>query len=321
MLSQRQKILAAIREDLADEGFLEVETPLLVQGTCPDASIHSISVGEKYLVTSTEYQIKRLIAEGFKKVFTLTKNFRELDQGPFHSIEFTMLEWARAEASLECIEEDAIRFIQKAFNSLYSGQKSIFYRGSEIQILGTPWERLTVREAFYLYLKMQDLQDFSLTALCRSADAASVTLPENFRHDASLILSFLLDQLQKHLGRKTPTFLNDWPAVMTSSTKPLEKEPCLAQRSELYIAGIEISDGFPFLTEVGLQKLFFERELQNRRNHGLAYVKVDLDYLRALEMGMPSGAGMALGVDRLVMVLTGAEKISEVQAFSDADKS
>jgi len=332
-LYQRQEILGAIRTDLYSQGFLEVETPLWVKGTCPDVHIDSVNVeGAKdsgYLVSSTEYQIKRLMVGGFEKVFTLTKNFRAGDRGKFHSSEFTMLEWARAYGSLDQpglerrslpvldeIEDDAERFIQGAFLKLYPNvPEALRFGGCEIDLLGKRWERLTVREALEKHLGLKNLGDFSMDALCRSCREADLELPSSILQDQHWVVSYLLDQLQPHLGKKVPTFLREWPAFMTSSAQLSEKDPYVAERSELYIAGIEISDGFPFLRDPVLQREWFARENHRRQSEGKSPVVLDELYLQALEEGIPEGAGMALGVDRLVMVLTGASSLGEVQAF------
>lgn len=314
-LWQRQEILAAIRHDLVAEGFLEIETPLLVKGTCPDIHIESVTTPDGYLVTSTEYQIKRMIIGGFEKLFTLTKNFRAHDRGRYHSAEFTMLEWARAHESLDMIEEDAIRFIRKAFKKLYPTAYQVTFRGHSIDIMNTPWERLTVRDAFKTHLGLDNLGDFSYEALIKSIEAAKFDVPKEMSGDKYMIMSYLFDKLQVHLGNKTPTFLREWPAYLTTSAPMYAHDPSTAQRSELYIAGIEIADGFPFLTDAVLQQKLFAQEQAMRKEQGKLEVALDDKFLESLKFGMPNGAGMAMGVDRLVMVLLGAERLADVQAF------
>jgi lysyl-tRNA synthetase class 2 len=315
-LQQRQDMLAAIRSHFYGENFLEIETPLLVKGTCPDAHIESIQAGEGYLVTSTEYQIKRLLVGGFEKVFTLTKNFRAHDRGRYHASEFTMLEWARSFATLPDIEKDAVQFIRQAFQTIHPHQNTLEVQGSTIDFLEYPWERITVREAFEKYLGLRNLADFARESLVESAHQAKIELPPHFKGDAHLVLSYLLDLLQPHLGTKTPTFLREWPAFMTSSGEVNLPDPHVGERSELYIAGIEIADGFPFLRNAETQKRFFQRELARRQANEQNPVALDSLYLEALSQGIPPGAGMALGIDRLALVLTQSESIEEVQAFS-----
>lgn len=313
-LHQRQQIISTIRDDLYSQDFLEVETPLLVKGTCPDAYIDSISAGGGYLITSTEYQVKRMIAGGFKKIFTLTKNFRANDCGRYHSSEFTMLEWGRAFTTLHEIEEDIIRFIRQAFHKLYPNKDTLVFNGDEINFMSAPWERTTVREAFKNYLGLKDLRDFSLPFLLSASQEAGLSIPQNFQHDKYLAIAYLFDQLQPHLGKKTPTFLQEWPAYLTTSAPICLKDPNIAERSELYIGGIEIADGFPFLRDPQQQRHLFSEELEKRKEVGKPEIIIDEKYIESLK-DLPSGAGMALGIDRLVMVLTGATKLSDIQSF------
>lgn len=315
-LYERQAAIIEIRQDLYENGFLEVETPLLVKGTCPDIHIDSMQTSEGYLVTSTEYQIKRLIVGGFERLFTLTKNFRANDHGRYHSHEFTMLEWARAHETIQTIEEDAIRFIKKAFLKLHPGQSYLIFNNTKIDFLLHDWERISVREAFNKYLRLQNLHDFSLGALENAINKAHFFVPENFKADKILLISYLFDCLQNHLGKTTPTFLYDWPAFMTTSAPICSHDPAVAERSELYIGGIEIADGFPFLIDPNLQKKLFEDELKKREKAGKNSVIIDEKYLDALNQNLPKGAGMALGVDRLIMVLTSSEKLADVQTFA-----
>lgn len=306
-LKERQEIVRALREDLYQQNFIEVETPLLVKGTTPDA-IESFAVGENYLVTSTEFQIKRLLVGGFEKVFTLTKNFRAHEEGRYHSSEFTMLEWARVKEPLSVIEEDAVRFIRKAFQKIHPGQTTLHFNGHEVDVMGA-WESLTVREAFKRYLGLDHIEDFSLQPLLK---AAKGLIPEELQHDHTLVLSYLLDQLQTYLGTSSPTFLHEWPLFQVASAPVNPTDPYTSERSELYIGGVEIANGFPFLTDAALQQKLFVEALQRNQSP----VTLDQKFLDALHEGLPPGAGMALGVDRLVMVLTGAQQLSQVQAFS-----
>lgn len=316
-LRKRQEIIRAIREDLYGQGFLEFETPLLVPGTCPDAHLASVETTDgQYLVTSTEYQLKRLVAGGFERVFSLTKNFRAGDRGRFHSAEFTMLEWARAWEDLSVIEDDAERFVRHAFRAVSSGATTTVLNGHRVEIDGERWERVTLREALDRHLHVLVDETFSLGSMVRGADEAGLRLPESFRTDPHLVISFLVDELQKHLGFPRPTFLRAWPAFMTSSAQLLPDNPAIAERSELYIGGVEVSDGFPFLRDPALQRESFARENRRREQQGLHPVRLDERYLAALDQGLPPGAGMALGVDRLVIALVGAADIAEVLPFS-----
>jgi lysyl-tRNA synthetase class 2 len=314
LLWRRQTVVRAIRDHFFSEGFLEIQAPLYVRGTCPDAHIASMMAGSGYLTTSTEYQIKRLEVGGFDKVFTLTQNFRAADVGDRHNPEFTMLEWARTFATLDDIERDVESFVKRAFRALHPDRDLLVYRGREIRIEG-PWERLTVSEAFERHLGIR-LRPDAPEALREDVQRKGIDVPPSFLDDPHLLFSYLIDSIQTHLGAPAPTFLREWPAFMTSSAALREGAPAFTERSELMIAGLELSDGFPSLRDAALQRRLFQRELDRRAQEGLPAVEIDERYLAALGQGIPPGAGMALGVDRLVMILTGAERIRDVIPFA-----
>lgn len=314
VLWQRQTILAAVRAWFADHGFLEVETPLRVRGTCPDAFLDSVRVedGDRYLVTSTEYQLKRLIAGGFERVYTLTRNFRAGDVGEVHNPEFTMLEWARVDVPLDRIEADAEGFVAAALDRLEPGARRIRTTGGEVDVR-PPWRRLTVREALRDFLGVAVPTDFDPEATAAAAIRAGLDVPPGFATDGWALFAFLVDAVQPRLGQDRPVFLRDWPSFLTSSAGG--RDAATADRSELFIAGVEVADGFPSERDADVQRRRFERQNAARIAQGKAPVAVDDRYLEALAQGLPPGAGMALGVDRLVMLLTGCTTLREVTAF------
>lgn len=315
-LWSRQEILRAIRGYFHDEGFLEVQAPLLVKGACPDAHLEPLRAGgDAYLTTSTEYQIKRMIVGGFDKVFTLTQNFRGADVGGRHNPEFTMLEWARTHASLADIERDAEALVKRAFRAVHPHADTLRWGDREVRVDG-PWERVTVREALARHLGIMAAPDLSPASLRSEVARLGLDVPASFLDDDATLVSYLIDMMQPRLGAPAPTFLCAWPAFMTSSAASLDGAPALADRSELLVAGLELSDGFPSLRDPELQARLFERENARRRDEGRAPVALDERYLAALREGIPPGAGMALGVDRLVMILTGRERIRDVLPFA-----
>jgi elongation factor P--(R)-beta-lysine ligase len=316
VLWQRQTIVRAIRDFFFERGFLEIQAPLLVRGTCPDVHMSSVRAGDGYLTTSTEYQIKRMVAGGFERLFTLTQNFRASDVSERHNPEFTMLEWARAGEPLDAIEADAEELVKRALRALHPGQGSIEHRGAPVKLDGVRWERLTVREALRRYLSMDVAPDFSLDSMRKEVGRLGLDVPPSFLEEPHGLVSLLLDRVQPRLGAEVPTFLREWPAFMTSSAALREGAPAVAERSELFIAGLEVSDGFPSLCSAAEQRALFERERARRSAEGKEPVDLDERYLEALRLGLPPGAGMALGVDRLVMLLTGQQRIRDVLAFA-----
>lgn len=314
VLRRRTRLLHAIRSQFLDWDFVEAQTPLLVAGTYPDVAVDSMEVVHEghflgYLVNSTEFQIKRLMAQGLPRVYTLTQNFRPGDRSARHNPEFTMLEWARFGVELPQIEADAELLIRATWEA--AGRPTLAWEGRPID-MEAPWEHMSVATVIGRVCG-QPLEDFSLAGLNRAS--AHLDLPPDFRTNASLLLSFLLSEAESWLGSPRPTWVIDWPAWMTPSAGLRPGQPDLAWRSELFMGGLELCDGFPFLVDAKLQQHLFDEELAARRLAGRPAVRVDRRYLEMLALGLPAGAGMALGVDRLVMLMTGATTIDEVLAF------
>jgi lysyl-tRNA synthetase class 2 len=306
VLRARHVIKRALRDYLHGEGFIEIDAPLLVRGTTPDAEIESFHVGDHALVTSTEYQIKRLEAGGFDRLYTLTQNFRAGDEGRYNAREFTMLEWARVGGDLAQIEDDLENMIRAAAQ----GRDRIDYLGHELDI-AAPFARRRVINVLETASGLSGL-DFSADAMRTVIAALGVNIARV--DDAAFLFSVAMDEAQKKLGFDRPVFVRDWPDFHASSA-PAAKDG-LVERSELYIAGIEISNGFPTLTDAAAQRRSFDRQQALRRAAGRKEASVDHAYLDAMDKGLPPGAGMAMGVDRLVMVLTGQDRIKNVLAFA-----
>lgn len=315
-LEQRACIQRAIRATLDDSGFLEIQAPLLLRATCPDVHIDSFRVGDRYLTTSTEYQLKRMFAGGFERLYSFTQNFREGDLGTRHNPEFTMLEWARAYETLGTIERDVEAVVGRALDAIAPGATFVEYGGHRIEIRGAPWERLSVREALRLKLGVELDETFSLATMRSEVTRLGLEIPEAYLGNRVDVMTLLLDRIQPQLGMNVPTFLVEWPAFLTTSAPLIPGRPEVAERSELFIAGIEIADGFPFLRDAALQEQLFHAANEEREMQGKPPVALDTRYLDALRGGLPPGAGMALGVDRLVMVLSGEENIRNVLAFA-----
>ena len=314
VLGRRTRLLHQLRSTFLDWDFVEAQTPLVVAGTYPDVAVDSMEVVYEgrflgYLVNSTEFQIKRLMAEGLPRVYTLTQNFRPGDRSTRHNPEFTMLEWARLGVELPAIEADAEVLIRGAWE--VAGKPTLAWEGRPIDLEG-PWEHLSVATVVERVCG-RTLADFSLASLNRAS--AALDLPPDFRSNASLLLSYLLSEAEPWLGSPRPTWVIDWPAWMTPSAGLRPDRPDLAWRSELFLGGLELCDGFPFLVDAELQRRLFEEELEARRVTGRPPVQVDHRYLEMLARGLPTGAGMALGVDRLMMLLAGATSIDDVLAF------
>ncbi len=312
MLAKRHVIRRAVRQWLDTNAFLEIDTPLLVHGSTPDANIDSFAVDDRYLVTSTEYQIKRMIGGGFERLYTLTQNFRQGDLGVLNNPEFTMLEWARAGATLEDIEADAENMVRAAADSLGIGTK-LFYREHTIDLDG-PWARIPVAQAFSEASGLA-VSSFDRETLQGIAKASNLNLSAAMWNDDTALFSAVVSDVQSRLGFDRPVFLRDWPSFQTS-TAPAKDGGQFTERSELIIAGVELADGFPFQVDPNAQDRANARQLDRRRTMDAPSIELDHRYAAMLKHGLKPGAGMALGFDRLVLLLTGQTSLRSVLAFA-----
>lgn len=311
-LRLRHDIKRSVRNYLHDEGFLEIDMPLLVVGSTPDAEIESYRVEDRYLVTSTEYQIKRMEIGGFDKTYTLTQNYRNGDTGRFRNQEFTMLEWARVGETLADIEYDMEQMLYRAHLAL-GGEGTLTWQGHQIDIT-PPFDRITVRGAVKKHTGY-DMKDFSVEEIRNAVVAAKLTINPGLENDRAFLFTILMDHIQTFLGFEKPIFLQEWPAFQTSSANESIAGK-VTERSELFIAGVELSDGFPSLTSSTRQVQTFETQNQFRDHDGKRGVDTDQKYIDAMREGFPSGAGMALGFDRLVMILTDRPDLKSVLAYN-----
>ncbi|MFA6131707.1 MAG: amino acid--tRNA ligase-related protein [Patescibacteria group bacterium] len=315
-LEQRQIILRAVRDYLFQAGYLEVQVPLLIRGTNPDAFLTSFEVTENdqlrgYLTTSTEFQILRLLAAGYDKVYTIASNFRAGDKDQTHNPEFTMLEWEAANVGMEVIEKEAEGIVLAAVGALKDVSPSHLGRGVRGE---GAFERLSVREAFKKYLGINIALDFSLASMVEEIKKAGLDAPQNFLDDQGILFSWLIDKISPKLGFEKPTWLYEWPIFQTSMAEPVKGNPEAADRSELYINGLEIANGFTTVSDAEKQKALFDFQQAERQRLGKKPIVVDEKYLEDIKK-MPPAAGMAMGIDRLVMILTGASEINEVLTF------
>ncbi len=293
-LEIRSLVVQAIRDFFTGNLYLEVETPILCPCIIPEAHIDPVTSEDQYLQASPELCMKRLLSKGFNKIFQICKCFRKNEKGSHHLSELTMLEWyAKDDTYLDLMNQcqGLIKFIAARLNL----ENQIKYQDKIIS-LNRPWQKLTVQKAFDLYA------DKSL-----SAALADRSFDE--------IISFQIEPL---LGNTSPCFLYDYPASMASLAKLLPGNPDYAQRFEFYIAGIELANGFTELTDPVEQKLRFEKENRIRRSQKKTTTPMPDKFLADLEK-MPEAAGIALGVDRLVMIFSNDLSIDDVVTFTPED--
>ncbi len=313
ILRRRHIIKRAVRNYFDSQNFIEIDAPLLVSGTTPDISVDSFSVDGRYLATSTEYQLKRLAVGGFTRLYSLTQNFRAGDSSAHRNPEFTMLEWGRIGESMKEIENDVEEMTASALAALRLPE-TIDYQGRRID-MKRPWDRLPVLAAIESATGIR-ITDFDASSCRKAAEAAGMEIRADWAENRDFLFSLLMDFIQPQLGSERPVFLTDWPLFQTTSAGADPSDPSLASRSELYIGGLEIGDGFAGLADADMQTRLFEHAMVLRAREGKEPVALDKKYLETMRLGCPYGAGMALGFDRLVMLLTNQPTIVPTLAFS-----
>jgi lysyl-tRNA synthetase class 2 len=290
-LGQRSQILQLIRQFFIERGYLEVETPHRIPAPAPESYIDAVPSGGWFLHTSPEICMKRMLAAGYEKIFQLCRCWREGERGSRHMPEFTLLEWYCSNSDYKNLMEECEALFQALATAMDLGQKVIFH-GREIDLV-IPWEKISVKEAFKLY--------------------AEVPLEEAL--ERNLFDEIMVERIEPKLGIGKPTFLYDYPAERRALARLKKEDPTVAERFELYIGGLELANAFSELVDPAEQREHFLRENANRHASGKPVYPVPERFLEELDH-MPPSAGIALGVDRLVMVLLDASRIDEVVAFT-----
>jgi len=291
LLLLRARIVQCVREFFIFRDYLEIETPQLITAPAPETHIESIPVGNRYLHTSPELCMKRLLANGFERIFQIARCFREGERGDLHLPEFSLLEWYRSGIDYRDLMEECEALFLFLAQRLGLGT-GLYFRGSNID-LNTPWERLSVRAAFERY--------------------APLTLDQALQNDH--FDQTMVTHIEPRLGIKTPTFLYDYPASLGALARLKPGSPGVAERFEIYVGGIELANGFSELNDAHEQRRRFEKELKQRASLGKHVSPMPEKFLKDLS-NMPEAAGIALGLDRLVMVFGEARTIDEVVAFT-----
>lgn len=327
-LIQRTKILQWIREFFFKEGFIETDTPELVRlpGMEPYLDIFKTefkpefeNVGHAmYLITSPEYAMKKLLVGGFQKIFQITKAFRNKETGgPMHNPEFTILEWYLAYADYKDLMNQTQSLIMYLFEKLYPGELFLQWGQNKVDISGN-WKRLKVIEAFEIYAGISREVFENVVSLRGVARDKGYKVDENTSFDDIFFLIFL-NEIEPKLGFESPVFLYEYPVSMAALSKVCKNNPKYAERFELYIAGIELCNAFNELNDAEEQAKRLEMERQERIKLGKDQYGVDQSFIDALKFGMPPSTGNALGVDRLIMLLTNTQNIRDILFFPHQD--
>jgi elongation factor P--(R)-beta-lysine ligase len=302
LITQRAELLAKIRQFMIERNILEVETPILSHATVTDVQLYSfrsdysspkrISDQVLYLQTSPEYAMKRLLASGLGAIYQISKVFRNEEQGKLHNPEFTMLEW-----------------YQPGFDHHQLMQEVELF----LSVIGIGYcEKVSYGDIFLEHtgLNPHTCDKDELNVMAQQSGLTSII------DERSVLLDFIFShKIAPTSGNSIPLFVYDYPECQCALAKLGGSTPKVAERFELFINGMEIANGFHELTDADEQLARFEQDVTLRKKQSLPDLPIDNLFLNALEKGLPDCAGVAVGIDRLLMVITGVEDIREVLAF------
>jgi lysyl-tRNA synthetase class 2 len=296
-LRDRARALAAIRRFFAARAFLEVDTPALVPSPGLDLHLDAVTADGGYLITSPEYQMKRLLVGGVPRQFQIAHVFRRGEIGTRHNPEFTMLEWYRAFAGAEHLMRDTEELVTELV-TLFSSDGKLPGENAVITV-APPFPRLTVAQAFERFAGVEEAEMFRLA-----------------REDSDAFFRLLVDRVEPELERATtPIFLVDYPIEHASLARAKPSDSRVCERFELYLGGLELCNGFGELTDPSEQRRRLVADQRARAAAGKAVYPIDERFVAALAAGMPPSAGNALGIDRLVALCLGEREIARVMPF------
>jgi len=305
-LRERAQLYTAIRQFFAERDVLEVDTPVLSHGTVTDVFIDGFSTNfaysdsghneTLYLQTSPEFALKRLLASYQTSIYQLSKAFRHEGFGRLHNPEFTMLEWYRVGLDHHALMDE----ISDLLKALIGAQQT---------------ERMTYQQAFQKHLNLDPLSD-STQRIAQVFNDCNIDLSDEYPidHDGMLQLLFSYE-IEPRIGQQYPCFIYDYPASQSSLAKINSDDPRVADRFELYFKGTELANGFHELQDAAEQRKRFEHDNRLRRTFRFAEKPLDERFLGALEAGIPACAGVAMGIDRILMLKHGYTHIEQVLAF------
>jgi len=304
-MEERARLLAGIRAFFSARKVLEVETPVMSRAGNSDPNIQSIctdSLRRKYLRTSPEYAMKRLLASGLGDIFELGRVFRAGEKGQHHNPEFTLLEWYRLGMNYLELASEVIELVRSCGNP---------------EFRDWPEQRISYRDLFRQHTGVDPFQcDETELSNC-AAEHGITALPMAQQEWLDLIMAGVI---QPALPGEYFTIVHDFPPEQAALARIRPGDPALAERFELYLGQMELANGYQELTDADEQLRRFERENRLRTIRGEEAVPIDARLVAALSHGMPECSGVALGVDRLLMSILKLERIDAVLAFS-ADRS
>jgi len=313
---KRAQILRKIRNYFAEQNVLEVETPTIAPSTVTDVHLEAMTTVHTnpqsvikthlFLQTSPEYYMKRMLSAGFPSIYQITKCFRDDEVGRFHNPEFTMLEWYRLNFSMYKLIDDVDAILRL--------------------ILDTPvCDKISYRELFAIHLDLdiKNDSDMKVVTICKQSGFENI-VPSEFKDRLSqlqrntLLQLLFCEKIESKIGIDRPVAVTHFPASQASLAKIDPIDPWSSLRFEIYYQGVELANGFEELTDATEQKARFTSDNKQREESGLQRKPEDAKFLESLKFGLPPCSGVALGIDRLIMLALGKQHIGEVLSFDFA---
>ncbi len=314
----REQVIKRVRAFFDKEKFHEIETPLLIAHPPAESYLDVFETTllnrlrkptKAYLSTSPEVPLKKLMVAGLGNCYSITKSFRNMEtQSTLHNPEFTILEWYRVGADYMRLMEDCENLVRAIV-----GHDILTYQNQVID-LTSPWNRITVASAFKTYADV-NFDDFLDEEAARKIAKGKGYQVEKGNTWEELYNQIFLNEVEPHLGQGKPTILYEFPSVMGALAKKKESDPRFAERFEFYIAGLELGDAYSELTDPVEQEKRFKKELSEIKRLGKTSYDYDFDFIEALKVGLPKCSGIAVGVDRLVMLLADVANIADTLFF------
>ena len=294
-LTYRAKVLSSVRRYFDHSDFVEVETPVAVLAPAAEEYIECPRAGDFFLRSSPELQMKRLLCAGMEKIYQIGPCFRAGENGRLHRSEFSMLEWYMAGSSYMDLLDFTRGMVRTVAHEL-NGSGILHFRGQTVD-LDADWEIIPVREAFRKFAG-------------ESADKLA--------EEEGLFELVLTDRVEPNLPRDRPCVMIDYPIRFGAFARAKQEDPTLAERWELYIGGVELSNTYGELCDPQIQRQRFHDFAETRKRNNLAEYPEPTAFLEAMDEGMRDSAGSAMGFDRLVMLLAGADTIQDVSFPQDS---
>lgn len=322
----REKVIKATRKFFDDRQFHEVETPLLIAHPPAESYLEVFETTlldrfrngvPAYLSTSPEVSLKKLLVAGIGNCYSVTKSFRNMEtHSLLHNPEFTILEWYRVGERYTKIMDDCESLVCALAEKIY-GKSSIPYQETIVD-LSPPWERLTVAQSFKKWARIELDEFFDMK------EARRIALSKGYqvRPDDSweeLFHQIFLNEVEPKLGKGKPTILYEFPSSMAALSKKKSDDPRFAERFEFYIEGLEMGDCYSELTDWKEQEERFNKELDEIRKQGKTVYDYDHDFIAALQEGLPECSGIAVGMDRLIMLLADTKNIADTLFFPGSE--